>query len=27
VVAVGDRAAIEGPLRSLNLGPVSLRSP
>jgi zinc protease len=27
VVAVGDRAAIEDPLRALNLGPVSLRSP
>jgi zinc protease len=27
VVAVGDRAAIEGPLRALNLGPVGLRSP
>lgn len=27
VVAVGDRASIEGPLRALNLGPVSLRSP
>jgi zinc protease len=27
VVAVGDRAAVEGPLRALNLGPVSLRSP
>jgi zinc protease len=26
VVAVGDRAAIEGPLRALNLGPVGLRS-
>jgi zinc protease len=26
VVAVGDRAAIEGPLRALNLGPVSLRA-
>ena len=27
VVAVGDRSAIEAPLRSLNLGPVSPRSP
>jgi zinc protease len=27
VVAVGDRSAIEGPLRALNLGPVSLRQP
>ncbi len=27
VVAVGDRAAIEGPLRALNLGPVGVRSP
>ena len=27
VVAVGDRAAIESPLRALNLGPVGLRSP
>ncbi len=27
VVAVGDRAAIEDPLRALNLGPVGLRSP
>jgi len=27
VVAVGDRAAIEAPLRALNLGPVALRSP
>jgi zinc protease len=27
VVAVGDQAAIEGPLRALNLGPVGLRSP
>jgi zinc protease len=27
VVAVGDRASIEGPLRALKLGPVSLRSP
>ena len=27
VVAVGDRAAIEGPLRNLDLGPVSLRTP
>ena len=27
VVAVGDRATIEGPLRALNLGPVGLRSP
>jgi zinc protease len=27
VVAVGDRAAIEGPLRALNLGPVAVRSP
>ena len=26
VVAVGDRAAIEGPLRTLDLGPVSLRT-
>jgi len=26
-VAVGDRAAIEGPLRALNLGPVAFRSP
>jgi zinc protease len=26
VVAVGDRAAIEGPLRALNLGPVGFRS-
>ena len=27
VVAVGDRASIEGPLRDLNLGPVAVRSP
>ena len=27
VVAVGDRKAIEGPLRGLGVGPVSLRSP
>jgi zinc protease len=27
VVAVGDRAAIEAPLRALNLGPVSVRAP
>ena len=27
VVAVGDRAAIEAPLRALNLGPLGLRSP
>jgi zinc protease len=27
VVAVGDRAAIEAPLRALDLGPVGLRSP
>jgi predicted Zn-dependent peptidase len=27
VVAVGDRASIEGPLRALNLGPVGVRSP
>jgi zinc protease len=27
VVAVGDRSAIEGPLRELNLGPVGFRSP
>jgi hypothetical protein len=26
-VAVGAREAIEGPLRDLGLGPVSLRSP
>jgi zinc protease len=27
VVAVGDRAAVEEPLRTLGIGPVSLRSP